>query len=447
MVEEAAARELLRTIDLGPESLLYFVHIPKTAGSSLYQYLDTVFLPHQVFPADRAIWHREILEGLPPEAINQFSCIRGHLYQMQLQRFWQACRRKVVPFTVLREPESQLLSEYDMVLRDENVPIHKIAAARQPSFLEFLREPSFFGHVIDNPSIANATPGDRQAAHLLLQFESDPFAIPRDEWFDRVVEKLEEYALVGILESFERTLQMLSFIFGWTCPHRAPHRNKMRGVKPILSAEEKAAVAALNAVDIKLYEWASARFEQQYAEMLSQLGITAEGDPISAITKASGPRLAGRIRARAGDGGHYEVIHTQGLLLGHVSPARARTLNWIGPEREATIRMAFPSPGNRLMHLEFIHWVSRRLLRGFQVFVNGRSVPLIAHQDQETATYVGYLPESWLGAPGSIVDIQLVAAESSSPAIEGTNLSDPERKCLGLAALQFLPIGAPAVVG
>lgn len=444
MPDQAGNEESLRLIDLGPDSLLYFVHIPKTAGSSLYEHLDTIFLPQQVFPADRALWHREVLERLPAEAINAYYCLRGHLYHHQLNRFWKACRRKVIPFTVVRDPESQLMSEYDMVLNDENVPIHR-ETGRSLSFLEFLQTPAYFGHVIDNPQIQNATPGDRQAAHLLMQFEADPYSIPKDEWFERVVEKLEDYALVGIADSFHRTLQLLAYIFGWTAPHRAPHRNKMRGAKPMLSEEERAAIAQWNQVDIKLYEWASARFEKMYAEMVERLGLAADaqGEIGPAITEASGPRLASRLASNANCGSHVEVIHNAGLMLGHVSPSTSKTLNWIGPDRQATIRLAFPSQGNRLVHIEFVHWVSRRLLRGFQVFINGRSLPLVAHLDPSLATFVGFLPESWMGSPGSIVDIQLVAAEASSPALEGTNLADGERKCLGLSSLQFLPTSPP----
>jgi hypothetical protein len=437
-------------IDLS-DSLLYFVHIPKTAGTSIYSFLDRHFLPNQVFPADLAAWHQEGMAKMPPESIDRFSCVRGHLYHRQLGRFFAASQKRIVPITILRRPLSQLLSEYDMVVNDPNGPFHDEALDAGLTFEEFLHRPRYFAHYADNPDTQGLHSFNRQAAHLLLQREENPYQLPPSAWWDESTRMLSDYPVIGLSERFDDTLQLLAFTFGWRCPMQGPRLNPMRGERSTVSDEVATKVQKLNAVDFQLYDWASNRFDSQYRAMVEVL-VRDEGcrpddpdDGIShAINRRSDRRLARRMETTSNNQ-HFELLESSGLHLGHVSPSALRQINWIGPNPHASFTVAVPGSSDRILRLEFVHWLTTAMLDDLQITVNSHAIPWARSIEGPVANYVAYLPAAIFRSRPLTAEIVLSTSAVSTPAAEGINPADHEQKCLGLASLELIGVEVPAL--
>ena len=388
------------------------------------------------------------MRQMGPQWISEFRCLRGHFSFEQLASLQQRCRNRITGFTVLRHPESHVLSEYHMVRTDPNAPGHKSAVEGDLSFEEYLETPQYLCCTEENRMFPGQRPGNRQCAHLLLQDDENPYLLPEDEWLPRVFEKLEAYLLVGLQERLSESVQLLAFLLGWECPASLPRANAARGQKPVLTDAQRRRLREINRLDFALYEWALERFDRQYASLIAELGVP-DGDQTHAIQVSdalrdrSQRRRTARLREARHDAHYVEVIDATGLLLGHVSRDLNRQLNWIGPDRKATVRLCFSTPGSRVLHIELLYWLTPRMLNDFSVLVNGQPIQMTRHQESSSTHFVGFLPDYLLGPPGDVVEIALGTSGVASPAALGLNACDDEQKCVALASLNCFPARTP----
>lgn len=90
---------------LRPEDQLYFLHIPKTAGTTLISLLDLHFAPDEICPIQLDTKIHELI----PEKIAHYRLIRGHLdYD-----FYKLLAKKPIYITMLRDPLERVISLYE----------------------------------------------------------------------------------------------------------------------------------------------------------------------------------------------------------------------------------------------------------------------------------------------------------------------------------------------
>ncbi|RWB74615.1 MAG: hypothetical protein EOQ50_15010 [Mesorhizobium sp.] len=191
---------------------VFFLHIPKTAGTSF----NSMFRP--LFSSDRYFDHMEsrpeLFKSLQSDGFPFF--ISGHLNFEFARSLIE--RKDVFTITILREPISQLISHLKWV-KYVGSPKYPDPAAIDPEILEFSRD-LFQVPLNDTARIATLLDhpvGVRLFDNLQVRYLSDP-VIPRIGKMQRriAVKNIEKFKFLFTLDDMNLALKKLTQIFPGT---------------------------------------------------------------------------------------------------------------------------------------------------------------------------------------------------------------------------------------
>jgi len=244
---------------------LIFVHIPKTAGSSLIAVLEKQYPVHRTYstsyggyyPDGRPLddYHGSVKSfyALPPERLAQIDLLYGHMpYGLH-----EKLPRPAEYFTFLREPVSRLISNYFFEGRTPNSPLYELVRSGAMD-LE-----AYHAHIVD-VGIDNIQ--TRMIAGIF-----DPAGGPpvTPDILRRAEENLTQcFALVGLQEAFEDSYLMLRHRYGWRY-YDFPYRNVAPRSQNTATVPDdvRERIARQHRYDLALYKTAQAIFARQWAEM------------------------------------------------------------------------------------------------------------------------------------------------------------------------------------
>jgi len=96
--------------NLKKNDILYYMHIPKTAGTSLIAILESNFDLDAIYP--EKLWHK-LLKKIPRD-FTKYKLVRGHFgYNVN-----QVLHKKPVYMTMLRDPVERTISQYEQIRHD-----------------------------------------------------------------------------------------------------------------------------------------------------------------------------------------------------------------------------------------------------------------------------------------------------------------------------------------
>jgi hypothetical protein len=271
---------------LSQDDRLYFIHIPKTAGTTLISLLDAKFNVDEILPAQ--LWKE--LAKIPPDQIGNYRLYRGHFGANGLSALLP---KPPVCLTMLRQPIPLSLSTYKFVLREPGTRVHALAKSSQMSFAEFINHPKTRIRVSNKQT--------RNLSSNLQVNPSDPLFNYResrdrvDQWLEKyritnsdsdslslAKQKLDECAFFGLVERFDESMALMSYAFGWA-PVGITSRLRAATSKAEIDDLPTAVRDALeeyNELDILLYAYAEQTFEQRLAAMVQHLHEFAKpGEP------------------------------------------------------------------------------------------------------------------------------------------------------------------------
>ena len=221
----------------------FFVHIPKTAGSTLRHILDAQYGKSNVilFYNQRS---QSLLDNLGPYvAARPHRAMIGHFPYGLHERITGNSRY----ITFLRDPVALVASTYDEILKahgredymrdvvENRLPLEEAIARYRYDFLN-IQSTYLSQHFPDGDRPETAE--DANAIKSLL-----------GSGFD----------FVGLVERFDESVLMLGRILGWR-PFLYRRQN-VSGPRAPMSAPLRAAIDGLTACDRALYDWAAARFD------------------------------------------------------------------------------------------------------------------------------------------------------------------------------------------
>jgi hypothetical protein len=251
---------------------LMFVHVEKTAGSSVVEYLRTQFAPDDIDPDPMHGAPGHLLSPLPADK-RRYALIWGHQDLPALLRC-QPPSRFVLMF--FRDPHRRILSLYDYwrAVRPEeiahNEPHIGMAAARDRTLLGFLQsqEPevrdfidNVYARRLTGIYTSHAAPGAPPVSMEVLTAAA--------------LAALDHITCFGIAEEMGVSLQVLAARTGATLPAIVPHENALQGLQLDVAdafqgvrrsrptAQERAALDRLTVIDRQIYAIARQRLNEQ----------------------------------------------------------------------------------------------------------------------------------------------------------------------------------------
>ncbi len=229
---------------------LIFVHIPKTAGSSMKDVLVRQYGARlrDVHDEDAHIQRQNIQHILDLSDAQQakIGCIVGHIpygLHVHLKGAW-------VYSVILRHPLKRIVSNYHHVQ-------HSVRGypAQGTSFESYAQRAG-------NDSM--------QIRYVLGMMREDNMRVDRDsplpsDALDRAKDALSnQYAAVGLTERFDESMLLFAQAFGWKQPLYLRQNVGTPSQQPI-SAESLATVTEMLHMEMALYDYAKTLFEERLA--------------------------------------------------------------------------------------------------------------------------------------------------------------------------------------
>ncbi len=329
---------------------LFFMHIPKTAGTSMRLFLETQY-------ADRDICLDEGWHSLA--SVDQLvtkSLIRGH-FQYNLR---QALPPAFKLLTILRDPVARTLSSIKHLQRDATfAPEHALTKGR--SLAQIIRTPEVMRtqRNIHAAYLCASTPPGLVLQTLRENPEESATELDSAPTLELACARLHEIDFLATVEELPLDLQSFSARMNFHPATYFPFANEAPGAArsaPDLTAEDYEILRSYNDIDIKIYEYAKKLIHFRRFEA------------------AMKPLLA--------NGTYHEMAGDFEIDLGDVVPGSG----WHLPEREDDAVWRWTGPGDHFT-LELplsradSHEVSMRFSaqahfteQDFQVTVNGHPV-------------------------------------------------------------------------
>jgi hypothetical protein len=226
-----------------PGYTLVFLHVPKTAGLSLREVLLERNGDRPAFRIITPVRDSERLRALPHAEREALALVEGHLYY----GIHELLPRPCVYVTMLRDPVERVLSYYSFVREWEPHHLHAAITEGNLSLAECIRRGLTVE--LDNFMVRCLT--------SLENFEM-PFGHVTRSHLEQAKAHLDSFAVVGITEQFDRSLQALCGRFGWPRVS-APRLNATSGRlrRDDLSARDLDLVHEHNRLDAELYRYAA----------------------------------------------------------------------------------------------------------------------------------------------------------------------------------------------
>ncbi|MDQ3199163.1 MAG: sulfotransferase family protein [Verrucomicrobiota bacterium] len=221
---------------------LIFLHIPKTAGTTLNRIIEWQYNPLTIFTMDpyRIRATAERLRALSEARRRKLRMVRGHLYYGVHEYLPQGAAY----FTLLREPVARVLSAYHFILRRPLNPLHRKLKKEQLSVEDCVRQFPERQNMQCKfiAGVKEATAG----AERLLDIAKENLT--------------KSFSVVGISERFEESLMLMATTFDWEIP--SYDNWKVAKLRPEIDSGVVEMIRDHNRLDLELYDFGKALFEE-----------------------------------------------------------------------------------------------------------------------------------------------------------------------------------------
>jgi len=174
--------------------------------------------------------------------------LTGHFYY----GMHESLPQKAVYCTLLRDPVERIISHYHYVLNTPNHYLYQRVTSSRYTLRDY---------------VANGLSTELNNGQSRLLYGKEgvmaPFGKCPNDLLDRVIQHIDdEFAVVGLQEQFEMSVQLMARMFGWrSSPIMKINVSKNRQQVSDVDRETIELIREYNAVDVALYEYAKQKFQ------------------------------------------------------------------------------------------------------------------------------------------------------------------------------------------
>lgn len=235
-------------------AIYIFLHIPKTAGTSLVRGIKEALAPGEyldLYGVHRTtdIIARELAE-LPPERVAKIRFAAGHQVWYGIH---EVLGRPAKYITFLRSPVARILSCYRMMRRDLSNGFNPVILKHCPTFAKYVSS-------VNHPLVANHMAVMLARRGAAANHNADDCWRVNNAWMERADVNLANFWFVGFQESYEADCRLLCERMGIPCTIRRERRAADEEPDDLeITAADVARGRDLNWADAVLYELALIR--------------------------------------------------------------------------------------------------------------------------------------------------------------------------------------------
>jgi len=441
---------------LNDEDVLYFIHIPKTAGGTLISYLDENFDLEQI--CHKHYWS-EWFDDIPRD-FSKYRLYRGE-FGLSLERF---LNKKPIYLTVLRDPLKRTMSHFE-TLRRVLGPAVIDFFSKSNNISDFIND-SHYGLMLKNvqtrylsleldiPTILQST--EYGLKHFLI--ESTPeFLSPNlsdDELIKIAKKNLLSSVFVGLVEKFEESLFLLHYTFGWK-PKKANLRNNKSNT-PInqkeISNETLSKILDYNKLDIELYEYGKNLFEERYSSMVNTLKekyyeSKFDNIPINEMMYKllekhyEEENYGSREKINSTELYFHKKISGNGWYSRENHNDTGKIFRWTGPENTSTIDLPLSVESDLIIEFRVLMAITPEILKNLKVKVNNHEIILkILFSNQGIITFEGLIQKNMLHNGKNFSILSFYVPKTLSPNDINKNLSDTRKIGIAIDYIKINPV-------
>ena len=418
---------------LQANDVMYFCHIPKTAGMTFRTIIEDQFACDDVCPATL----NAQLRKLSLDELRRYRLFRGHLGFSNLPGLLP--NKRVINITVLREPVARVISHYDYIRRMPGDPHY--AAVKDMSLEEFAQRLTAgkLGKNIQTYHVAKTT-----------QFNLDQLSVA--ETMALATESLDEFGFVGLVERFQDSLFLLSYIFGWKPILNSRKENAARQKQPLNEIPESTLeiIRANSQLDAELYQRAKATFEERFAAMVADL-VQRYGDSLTDDQTGAAltvEQLAALLEK------HYDqryreltITPSEAVSYDFNQPLRGdgwqrreyplddpTSYRWIGPSPVATLDLPVATQTDACLEFQVICTgaTTPEILNSLKLSVNQQPIPFSLLQgDRDCRLFQAQLPQHVMQSSRPFTNLRFEVSQALS--LNSINPINPDTRLVGLA--------------
>ncbi|MEO5718966.1 MAG: sulfotransferase family 2 domain-containing protein [Chthoniobacterales bacterium] len=230
---------------------LVFLHIPKTAGTTLNRIIEWQYNPLSIFTMDpyRIRATPERLKQLSEARRRRLRMVRGHFYYGIHEYLPQGATY----ITMLREPVARFLSAYYFLQRRPLHPMHRKVKTERIGVEDFIRLTPQRQNLQTSLIAGIKSPGKCEESTLEIAKEN----------------LVKSFSIVGLSERFEESLMLIAKTFDWEIPFY--ENRKVSKTRPKVEPSAVEMIKEHNRLDLELYEFGKGLFEASLARKESEV--------------------------------------------------------------------------------------------------------------------------------------------------------------------------------